>query len=56
MSILETRAPAVPSKLWSLPYTVISSVATYATMLSEAFSEAQRMAHEAHRRYPFCDW
>lgn len=56
MSTLDTRAPAAPTKLWSLPYTVISSVASYATMLSQSFSEAQRMAREAQRRYPFCDW
>ncbi len=55
MSTLETRAPA-ESRLWSLPHTVISSVTAYAVMLSEFFAEAQRMAREAQRRYPFCDW
>jgi len=56
MSTMETRAPAIHSKLWSLPHTVISGVAAYASMLSESFSEAQRMAREAQRRYPFCEW
>lgn len=56
MSTFDTRAPAVPTKLWSLPYTVISSVAAFATAFSQSFSEAQRMAREAQRRYPFCDW
>lgn len=56
MSTLETRAPVAPSKLWSLPHTVISSVAAFAVGFSESFSEAQRMAHEAQRRYPFCSW
>ena len=55
MSILETRAPALP-KFWSLPYAAFSSVATYAVMLVELFAEAQRMAREAERRYPFCNW
>jgi len=54
MTILETHAPA-QSKLLSLPYTVLSSVAAYAVAFSESFSEAQRMAHAAQRRYPFCD-
>lgn len=56
MSTLETRAPALPSKLWSLPYTLVSGVTAYAAAFSESFSEALRMAHEAERRYPFCDW
>lgn len=55
MSILETRTPTLP-KLWSLPHTVLSGVTSYAKMLSESFAEAQRMAREAQRRYPFCDW
>ncbi len=53
MSILETHAPA-QSKLWSLPYTVLSSAALYAAAFSESYSEALRMAHDAQRRYPFC--
>lgn len=56
MSTMETRAPVLPGKPWSLPATVISSVAAYAVAFSESFAEAQRMAHEAQRRYPFCDW
>ena len=55
MSTFETRAPA-PLKLWSLPLTALSSFATYAALLLESFAEAQRMAREAQRRYPFCDW
>ena len=56
MSTMETRAPA-PSTPWSLPHTVISSVLAYAKMLSESFAEAQRMAREAERRYPYSyDW
>lgn len=56
MSILETRAPMLPSKLWSLPHIVLSSVSSYAVALSESFADAQRMAKEAQRRYPFCEW
>ncbi len=57
MSILETRAPAAPSKLWSLPHTVITGIVAYAKMFSESFAEAQRMAREAERRYPHTfDW
>ncbi|HZD88612.1 MAG TPA: hypothetical protein VE224_00800 [Pseudolabrys sp.] len=56
MSTMETRAPVLPSKLWSLPFIVLSSVAAYAVAFSESFSEALHMAHEAERRYPFCNW
>ena len=55
MSILEAHAPALP-KPWSLPHTVLSSVAAYAVAFSQSFSEALRMSHEAERRYPFCNW
>lgn len=55
MSILDTHAPA-HSTLWSLPYTVLSSVAAYAVAFSESFSEALRMSHEAERRYLTCNW
>jgi hypothetical protein len=55
MSIVETRAPALP-KMWSLPHTVLSTVTSYAVMLSQAFEDAQQMARDAHRRYPFCNW
>jgi len=57
MSILETRAPAAPSKLWSLPHNVFVSVVAYAKMLSDAVADAQRMAREAERRFPHTyDW
>ncbi len=57
MSILETRAPAAPSRLWSLPYTVFAGVVAYAKILAESFAEAQRMAREAERRFPHTyDW
>lgn len=52
MSTMETHAPATPSKLWSLPHTVISNVVAYAVMLADSFAEAQRMAREFERRYP----
>ena len=55
MSILESRAPALP-KLSSLPNAVLSNVVRYAVGFSESFSEALRMAHDAERRYPFCNW
>ncbi len=55
MSVIETHAPALP-KLWSVPYIVLSSVALYARAVSQTYSEALRMAHEAQRRYPFCNW
>ena len=57
MSILETRAPAAPSRLWSMPHTAIVSVVAYARMFAESFAEAQRMAREAERRFPNTfDW
>jgi hypothetical protein len=57
MSTMETRAPAAPSKLWSLPHTVISGIAAYAKDMAAAIAEAQRMAREAERRYPMSyDW
>jgi len=55
MSILETRAPTLP-KLWSLPYTVLSTLVAYAQLVSAAFSEARRMQRDAQRRYPQLRW
>ncbi len=55
MSILETRAPVLP-KLWSLPHTLLSPVVRFGVTFFEAFSEALDQAHEARRRFPFCDW
>jgi len=57
MSTMETHAPVAPSKLWSLPHTVMTNVFAYAKVLAESFAEAQRMAHEAERRFPHrYDW
>jgi hypothetical protein len=55
MSILETRAPALP-KLWSLPHTVFSTISRYAGYVLEAIEEAHRLRNEAARKYPSIRW
>jgi hypothetical protein len=53
---METHAPA-SSTLWSLAHNAFTNVVTYAKMVSEAFADAQRMAREAERRFPYSyDW
>ena len=54
MSILETRAPALP-KVWALPYTVLSRAVSGAATVLEVFSEALDQAHKARQRYPFSE-
>ena len=55
MSILETRAPALP-KIWLLPYAALTSVAHFSSLVVQAFNEAHRLQREAERRYPSLRW
>jgi len=54
MSTLVVRAPHAP-KLLS-PLRDLARIASVALTVLEVFSEAQRQAYEAKRRYPFMTW
>jgi hypothetical protein len=54
MSILETRAPALP-KVSALPYIVFARIVSAASAVLEVFSEALDQAHKARQRYPFSE-
>lgn len=56
MSILETSAPSLPSKLWSAPYVALARIGSFLGVMVDTFAEAQEQAHEAERRYPFLNW
>jgi hypothetical protein len=54
MSTLPIRAPHLPQSLLPIPgfARVVSAVLT----AIDVFTEAQRQAAAAHKRYPFADW
>jgi hypothetical protein len=52
MSTLSIQAPS-PSKLWALPYAALKHTGTFVLKLVDSLAEAQRLAEEAQRRYPF---
>lgn len=52
MSTLPMRAPA-QSKFWSLPSTVLARVAAFVLNVIDVYTEAQRLAQEAQKRYPY---
>lgn len=54
MSTLEIRAPHAP-KAW-LQRGAFARVASVLLTVIDVFSEAQKQAHEAQRRYSFTAW
>lgn len=52
MSTLPMRAPA-QSKIWSLPSTVLARAAAITLTIIDVYTEAQHLAQEAQKRYPY---
>ena len=52
MSTLRIHAPAMP-KLWSLPAAILARAVAMLTTAIDVFTEAQRLAQEAQKRYPY---
>jgi len=50
MTTLPIRAPFVP------PLSGAARLLSFFRIVIESFSEAQRLAAEAHKRYPFAEW
>jgi hypothetical protein len=55
MSALVIRAPHAPKALLPLSDFFTRAAAVVLTVIN-VFTEAQRQAHEAQRRYPFTAW
>lgn len=54
MSALEIRIPHAPKTRFG--FGGFARVAATLAAVLDAFTEAQRQAHEAKRRYPFTTW